>query len=918
MAGIIGPSILLFAAAFTAAGQTASSPPAGGPPATRLKAVVRDAKGRIVRNLEAPDFSVAEDGTAAILLSAKFIDAKNGGPVRLTLIFDRMRGEPARLSREAAAALLSLAGPDVRFSVWAIDRKLMLLRSWTADRKAVRAAVEAATGKVAPSGVEPAAGESAQLERAIMRTAARLARDDRVLPSVAALIAAIREQAAPDQRKAIVYFSEGLPIAEADDSLLAIASAASQADVAVYTVDASGMAITNEEEAARVAAYSTRGIGHRQVMSSPDQPTPGSEGESDLAGAAHDSPVSLLAPRSPAGQRTSPLELLAAKTGGFTIAKNNDVRGPMRRLLEDLDAFYQISYLRPNDVLDGRYHKLRLSLGRVKGSVRGPDGFYASPGLPGEFLAYELPLFDIMRRAPILDIPAYVEVMQFRASTPDMGLVSFGVEIPGRGLQFDEDQAAGLFHAHISALAVIRDRDGAIVESFGRDMPFQTASSLLEDTRHRRFLFQERVELPPGHYTLETAVQDRLADHYNATTKAFTVAPPEDGMGISSLALVSGVNPAGEDAPPDGAFQLAGKSVIPALDGVVPGGPGAVARLFFRLYSGSAGGTPEVAFEIFQNGRQIVRKPLKLGDASDGAGQVISLDVATLPAGAYDLAVIAAQGTRQVSSHTIIVIQGGPAEHGAEPEVAMRPAAELPSAPPNAEQRQLIERARSTAIEYVQHLPNFLCTQVTRRLVDDAGRDQWRSLDESTQLVTFYDGQEHYDRLTVRSSAADSGSFPPLMTSSGEFGSLLKSIFEPDSTAVFRWIRADSIRGHPVQVFSYAVDAEHSKYLVSHRVQGQPTSVISAFRGTVFLNRETGLVLRITQETSALPDAFPIRQMSLSLEYGDVPVGGQVYTLPLSFTMDVRMGRRTLVRNEVSFRSYQRFTADSHFLPARQ
>jgi hypothetical protein len=93
--------------------------------------------------------------------------------------------------------------------------------------------------------------------------------------------------------------------------------------------------------------------------------------------------------------------------------------------------------------------------------------------------------------------------------------------------KFDEDQAAGLFHAHISALAVIRDRDGAIVESFGRDMPFQTLPSLLEDTRHRRFLFQERVELPPGHYTLETAVQDRLAGHYNATTKAFTVAPPE-------------------------------------------------------------------------------------------------------------------------------------------------------------------------------------------------------------------------------------------------------------------------------------------------------------------------------------------------------------------------------------------------------
>ncbi len=918
MAGIISPTILLFAAAFSAAGQPPDSPPAGAPPAQRLKAVVRDARNRIVRNLEARDFLVSEDGAAAPVLSAKLIDAGNGGPVRLTLIFDRMRGEPARLSREAAETTLSLAATDVRFSVWEIDRKLLLLQSSTLDRKAVRAAVAAATGKAAPSGTDPAAGESAQLERAILRTAARLARDGRALPSVAALIAAIREQAAPGERKAIVYFSEGLPVAESDDSLRAIASAASEANVAVYTVDASGMAITAEEEAARVAAYSTRGIVHRLGTDSTGQSAPIDNDEAAAAASAHYSPVSLLAPRAPADQRASPLELAAVKTGGFTIAKNNDLRGPMRRLLEDLAAFYEISYSRPNDVLDGSYHKVRVSLDRVKGVVRSPEGFYASPGLPGEFLAYELPLFDVMRRAPILDIPAYVTVMQFRASTPGVGLASFGVEIPGRGLQFDEDQAAGLFHAHISALAVIRDQNGSIVETFGRDMPFQVLPSLLEDTRHRRFLFQDQIELPAGHYTLETAVQDRLAGHYNATTKAFTVAPQEQGLGISSLALVGGVNPAGADAPPDGAFQLAGKSVIPALDGVVPGGPGAVARFFFRLYSGSVAGAPEVAFEILQNGRQIVRKPLALADAADGAGQVISLDVASLPDGAYDLAVTASQGSLHASSQTVIVVRGGPAERGAEPEIAMRPAAELPSAPPNDEQQKLLDRVRSTAIEYTQHLPNFLCTQVTRRLVDDAGRDEWRNLDESTQLVTFYDSQEHYNQLTVRASAADRGGFPPLMTSSGEFGSLLKSIFEPSSAAVFGWIRADSIRGRPVQVFSYAVDAAHSKYLVSHRVLGRPTSVISGFKGTVFLDAKSGVVMRITQETSELPDDFPIRQMSLSLDYGDVPVGGQVYALPLAFTMDVRLRKRGLVRNEASFRSYRRFTTDSRFVPAMQ
>ena len=39
-------------------------------------------------------------------------------PVHVTLLFERMAGEPARLSRDAALALLSAAGAHVEFSLW--------------------------------------------------------------------------------------------------------------------------------------------------------------------------------------------------------------------------------------------------------------------------------------------------------------------------------------------------------------------------------------------------------------------------------------------------------------------------------------------------------------------------------------------------------------------------------------------------------------------------------------------------------------------------------------------------------------------------------------------------------------------------------------------------------------------------------
>ena len=70
------------------------------------------------------------------------------------------------------------------------------------------------------------------------------------------------------------------------------------------------------------------------------------------------------------------------------------------------------------------------------------------------------------------------------------------------------------------------------------------------------------------------------------------------------------------------------------------------------------------------------------------------------------------------------------------------------------------------------------------------------------------------------------------------------------------------------------------------------------------------MVLRLTLESDPLPADFPVRQMSVTLDYGDTEVGGQVYTLPLSFAVDVRLRKRTQIRNESVFRSYQRFTSE--------
>lgn len=238
-----------------------------------------------------------------------------------------------------------------------------------------------------------------------------------------------------------------------------------------------------------------------------------------------------------------------------------------------------------------------------------------------------------------------------------------------------------------------------------------------------------------------------------------------------------------------------------------------------------------------------------------------------------------------------------------------------PRVPSATDERQFIADLRQAALQYSAHLPNFICKQVTRRRFDRKGDGAWRDVDESSQLVSFYEGEEHYQHLTVRRLARDSDLFQPWMNSTGEFGSLLRQIFTPDAAARFSPVGTDRIRDHAVQTLSYEVDFKHSKYQVLWREAGMPMGVVDAYHGLLYVDSEGLSVLRLTLEVQPLPVPFPVRRVSLTLDYGDAIVAGQVYNLPLSFTMVVQMQKGERIRNEVSFRDFRRFTASSRVIP---
>jgi hypothetical protein len=211
-------------------------------------------------------------------------------------------------------------------------------------------------------------------------------------------------------------------------------------------------------------------------------------------------------------------------------------------------------------------------------------------------------------------------------------------------------------------------------------------------------------------------------------------------------------------------------------------------------------------------------------------------------------------------------------------------------------------------VAYVAGLPNFLCTQVMQR--SENRGEGWHPKDVLTVQLSYVDKVERY-KLSAVNGRATKVTYRDMRgaTSEGEFGSLLAEVFTPGN-AKFRWVRESVIRDRAVYVFSYSVDEAKSQYrLLYGDTKIRNSQIVAAHHGFVYIDRQTGDILRLTQ-VADLPASFPIRNSVRTLDYAFSDVGGARYLLPLRAVTE--LGTTAVqTRNEVDFRDYRRFSADS-------
>ncbi len=238
-----------------------------------------------------------------------------------------------------------------------------------------------------------------------------------------------------------------------------------------------------------------------------------------------------------------------------------------------------------------------------------------------------------------------------------------------------------------------------------------------------------------------------------------------------------------------------------------------------------------------------------------------------------------------------------------------------PIPPPNSvREREIREAMTQYAMNYTANLPNFVCVQVTRQYVDPTGGDNYRSIGTILARVSYNEGQEKYNVYSQYGHLVDTdmrGLRGGGASSTGEFGSLMREIFEPKSEAEFGWDHWATLRGRRMAVFNYFIDSGHSNWSITYDGGGPDGQrIITAYRGLVYADAQTGEISRIKFVAVGIPKGFPVQEASEILDYDLAEISGQKYVCPLVAQLWMRAGRES-THNEIEFRNYRKFGTES-------
>lgn len=305
-------------------------------------------------------------------------NAQRSLPSNATVILlDELNTEAADKSfaRAQVAKFLSRVQPNERVALYWLGSNLRVLHEFSGNSATLRAALAALHPEDSrllanaqpedpslnnPNSSTPAGSSSSReaFRRTFAQRSANEASVDRVRATVAALIAIANHVGSLPGRKNLVWISSAFPFSLGYDrfdldwandtgvnfasSVEAAARSLSNADIAMYPVDARGL------------------IGDVMTARESEISEPGSEvfGE-------------------PPPEQVNTMKILAERTGGLAFYNSNNLSGAIRRAIDDSRLTYTLGYYPENLKWDGSFHPIHVKVSVPGAAVRSRSGFFA-------------------------------------------------------------------------------------------------------------------------------------------------------------------------------------------------------------------------------------------------------------------------------------------------------------------------------------------------------------------------------------------------------------------------------------------------------------------------------------------------------------------------------------------------------------
>jgi VWFA-related protein len=450
----------------------------------------------------------------------------------------------------------------------------------------------------------------------------------------------VRSQENLPGRKVILYLADGLAFpVNRRDAVDNVISHANRVGVSFYTIDTRGL--TAEDPMLKSLSMLERAGAESSAQAA-----------DPASGHLQDDDVALTAVSS----TTENMRELAESTGGFAVTSTNEIAAPMQRMMEDIRTHYELAYTPTSTNYDGHFRKIEVRVSRPKVTVQTRKGYFALPELNGEPLQpYELVALNAINARPVpVEFPFRFALMKFR---PAREAVEYEVafEVPVTGLKAVANPKTGKIRVQTSLVALIHDASGEIVGKVSRDLSRELSSADVGQSGNDRILYAEPVELPKGHYVVDTAVTDEQAGKTTVKRVAVFVDPGKN-LGMSSLQVVRQLQPLAGPRNPMDPLEVENERIIPTLESSISSSK--PVDLYFVVYPAQAGTGEDLkaTLQMFREGKEVARKPLNMSKP-DADGSIPMLVRLSPDPGQCDVVITAQQGALVAQSSLSVKVE---------------------------------------------------------------------------------------------------------------------------------------------------------------------------------------------------------------------------------------------------------------------